>query len=986
MIRLALRLTIILPPILHGEDFSWPSGDDLTIDMVASHPVVAQPIFLNFDHRGRMWVAQYRQYPFPAGSTVVGKDRFWRSEYDKLPSPPGSPDYVPGKDRISIHEDTNGDGFFDKVSSFLDGLNFCTSFAHDHDGLWVLQPPYLLFYEDKNHDDQSDGPPTVHLRGFGIEDSHSLANSLTWGPDGWLYGANGSTTSLRVTVEGKDAPPVVRAGQLIWRYHPARRVFEIFAEGGGNNLSCEFDAVGRLYSGSNTRHVGFRYHQGAYYQKTFGKHGALSNPHTYGYLPGILHQKYARVTNSIIVYEGGALPSRFDGAMVFANPLTLGVGSYRPKLEGLNFSVTPNGIVEVSKDDKWFCPVYVDSGPDGALYVCDWYDEQCNHLKHSEGQLHANDGRLFRIRDRKSKPLKSFDLSRASVPELLEHLKSPNRWWREEARRILKNHRHREHAIPTLQKWLSQEDGHLALEALWCWGFIDDLSLPVFRMMLENENPHVRRWAIRLVTDRDDLTVSHVKAIEELVVREDDEEVLAQIASSAARMNVDDAFAILDPLMRKDSLGTNRSLSLLVWWAIEVHCDKDADRCVSLFKFDQVNPPLVVCWLIRRLASTGDEKNFNHCAWLFRLTGGFSDGEKKELWDQFNAAFEGRSLAMLSDQLKVELYHFPDLPFHLRLRVAPSNRKALERALKILEDPKADRGTLLRLIEYFGEVPHEKATPLLIKLIDSNNPKILDQIFASLQGIDSPVIGEAVLARLPTLPPAQLQAAGVLLLSRASWVDQWLDAAVSKEDLKSLLTPEVQSQIKLGEAPGHLDKLKALFPEMTKEARSFAEEIARLKIVLAEKREANVRNGHTIFSARCAACHELHAEGGKIGPSLTSYQREDLRTLIPSIVQPGREIREGFENYTLKTRDGRTLVGFLKSKTPTKVVLQPAGGAVVSVGAGQILTLEPSRTSLMPPGLLSGLSDQELIDFFTYLRSPQPLNLPGVGGFKPKTD
>ncbi|MDA7917844.1 c-type cytochrome [bacterium] len=253
-------------------------------------------------------------------------------------------------------------------------------------------------------------------------------------------------------------------------------------------------------------------------------------------------------------------------------------------------------------------------------------------------------------------------------------------------------------------------------------------------------------------------------------------------------------------------------------------------------------------------------------------------------------------------------------------------------------------------------------------------------------GIDSPVIGEAVLARLPTLPSAQFQAAGVLLLSRASWVDQWLDAAVSKEDLKSLLTPEVQSQIKLGEAPGHMDKLEALFPEMTKEARPFAEEIARLKIVLAEKREANVRNGRTIFLARCAACHELHAEGGKIGPSLTSYQREDLRTLIPSIVQPGREIREGFENYTLKTRDGRTLVGFLKSKTPTKVILQPAGGAAVSVGAGQILTLEPSRTSLMPPGLLSGLSDQELIDFFTYLRSPQPLNLPGVGGFKPKID
>lgn len=316
MMRIFFSFVLLSKACLQAKESSWPSGDDFTIDLVAVHPVVEQPIYLNFDQRGRMWVAQYRQYPFPAGSKVVGKDRFWRSEYDKMPSPPGHPDYVPGKDRISIHEDTNGDGAFDKVTPFLDGLNFCTSFARGHDGLWVLQPPYLLFYQDKDRDDQPDGPPQVHLRGFGIEDSHSLANSLTWGPDGWLYGANGSTTSLRVTVEGKEEPPLVRVGQLIWRYHPEKRLFEIFAEGGGNNLSCEFDSVGRLYSGSNTKHLGFWYHQGAYYQKTFRKHGELSNPHAYGYLPGILHKQYARVTNSIMVYEGGELPSRFEGAML----------------------------------------------------------------------------------------------------------------------------------------------------------------------------------------------------------------------------------------------------------------------------------------------------------------------------------------------------------------------------------------------------------------------------------------------------------------------------------------------------------------------------------------------------------------------------------------------------------------------------------------------------------------------------------------------
>ena len=984
MMRVFFFLITMLASILSAEDSSWQSGDDLTIDLLAAHPVVEQPIFLNFDHRGRMWVAQYRQYPFPAGSKVLGKDRFWRSEYDKLPSPPGTPGYVPGKDRITIHEDSNGDGSFDRVTPFLEGLNFCTSFAHDHDGLWVLQPPYLLFYEDKDHDDQPDGPPRVHLRGFGIEDSHSLANSLTWGPDGWLYGANGSTTSLRVTVEGNNDPPVVRAGQLIWRYHPTRKVFEIFAEGGGNNLSCEFDSVGRLYSGSNTRHVGFWYQQGAYYQKTFGKHGELSNPNTYGHLPGIFHKKYARVTNSIIIYEGGELPSRFDQAMVFANPLTLGVGSYRPKFDGLDITVTPNGIVDVRKDDKWFCPVYVDSGPDGALYLCDWYDDQCNHLKHSEGQLHANDGRIFRIRSRESKPRKSFDFSKASVDELLNHLKSPSRWWREEARRHLRNHRHRDLAIPTLQKWISEEQGQLALEAIWCWCFLDDLSAPAFRMALESQNPHVRRWAIRLATDNGDLTPSHIRAIQELVVQETDEEVLAQVASSAARMKADDAFAILNPLMRRKLMRTNRQLSLLTWWAIEPHCDHHPDRCVALFEYDKrfspeydwVNPPLILCRLIRRLAATGDEKNFDRCAKLFRLTNKFSYAERRELWIQFLAAFEGQSFSTLSQSLKLELAKQKTVPLHLQIRLAPADREASARALKVLEDPKANVGSRVRLIEYFGEARNEESTKRLIRLIDSNDPKILNQVFASLQGVDSPKVGKAVVARLKELPPASAKAAQVLLLSRNSWTDQWLNAAARDEEVKKLLSAAAQSRIRIGAEPGQLKKLNDLFPQVAEKKESSDQEIERIEKLLKGKGGADVRNGHKIFTARCAACHELHAEGGKIGPSLTSYQREDLRTLLPAIIQPGKEIREGFENHTLKTRDGRTLHGFLKSKNQRKVVLQPAGGAPVSVGVGQIKSLEQNRTSLMPAGLLSGLSDQELSDFFAYFRSPQPLNLP----------
>ena len=975
MIRTTSLFAISLISTVLAEESSWLSGDDLAIDLVASHPVVEQPIFLNFDHRGRMWVAQYRQYPFPAGSKVVGKDRFWRSEYDKLPSPPGHPEYVPGKDLISIHEDTNRDGSFDKVSSFLEGLNFCTSFAHDHGGLWVLQPPYLLFYEDKDRDDKPDGPPQVHLRGFGIEDSHSLANSLTWGPDGWLYGANGSTTSLRVTVEGKKDPPVVRAGQLIWRYHPKKKIFEIFAEGGGNNLSCEFDSVGRLYSGSNTAHVAFYYHQGAYYQKTFGKHGELSNPHTYGYLPGILHQKYARVTNSIMMYEGGELPARFEGAMVFANPLTLGVGSYRPKLDGLNFSVVPNGIVDVRKDDKWFCPVYVDTGPDGALYVCDWYDEQCNHLKHSEGQLHANDGRLFRIRARENKVLNKFDLSKLTLFELLEHLKGSNRWWREEARHALWRHKDREDALPTIEKWIAHEEGQLALEGLWCWSLIDGLAIPIFRKAMRSANPHVRRWAIRLAVDNGDLTPAHLAEVSKVLVAEEDLEVLAQTASSAARLPIQEAFSFLRPLLGNKSIRNNTQLSLLTWWAIEPHCENFSRECVALLLRKEVMAPKVFVRLNRWLAASGDLTNLKLSAEMLSAIGEFTKDEQRELWFHFDEAFKGRSFATIPDEMILALAGRTDLPLHLELRLFPQNRSVLNEALRQLEGLKKNRETLLRLIEYFGENPHPDATSKLLGLLDVKDARILIQIFASLQGIESPKIARAVLKRLPTLRPEEIKAAEILLLSRASWVSQWLGMATKDKVLKGLLTPALQKQIVSRAHPEHLQKLEILFPKATDPEKASEVEIQKVQAILAKSIKPNIRNGHALFKARCAACHVLHADGGDIGPSLTSYQREDLKTLLPSILEPSREIREGFENYILEVGDDRKLMGFLKTKNKRVVILQPAGGAPLTIAADQVLSLEPTRTSLMPPGLLNGLSEQELSDFFAYLRSPQPLNL-----------
>ena len=283
-------------------------------DLAATEPMVRQPLNLHFDERGRMWVVQYLQYPFPAGLKVTKYDQYLRAIYDKVPPPP--PNHIKGKDRITILEDTNGDGTFDKSKDFVSDLNIARSVVTGRGGVWVLNPPYLLFYPDKNRDDIPDGPPEVKLSGFGLEDTHSGANSLAWGPDGWLYGAHGSTCTA-------DVKGVKFLGQAIWRYHPVTGEFEVFAEGGGNTFSVEFDAQGRVFSGSNYGQTrGLHYAQGALYIKGWSKHGPAMSPYRFGWFEHMTHKGYEpRFPQAMLYYEGGAIP-QYEGHIVVGMALT----------------------------------------------------------------------------------------------------------------------------------------------------------------------------------------------------------------------------------------------------------------------------------------------------------------------------------------------------------------------------------------------------------------------------------------------------------------------------------------------------------------------------------------------------------------------------------------------------------------------------------------------------------------------------------------
>src|SRR2546423_1336322 len=161
--------------------------------------------------------------------------------FDVGPEPP--PRGPKGADRVTILEDTDGDGAADRARDFVDGLNLASGLAFGYGGVFVLQVPYLLFYPDRDRDDVPDGDPEVLLSGFGMEDAQSLANHLTWGPDGWLYGVSGSTCTNRVRG--------IEFQQGVWRYHPLSKKFELFCEGGGNLFGLTFDRDGNPIYATN---------------------------------------------------------------------------------------------------------------------------------------------------------------------------------------------------------------------------------------------------------------------------------------------------------------------------------------------------------------------------------------------------------------------------------------------------------------------------------------------------------------------------------------------------------------------------------------------------------------------------------------------------------------------------------------------------------------------------------------------------------------
>lgn len=956
---------------------------DLAVDLIAREPVIAQPVFLNFDERGRMWVVQYRQYPEPAGLKLMARDSIWRIRYDqKKPAPPyDTPEKAAfkGRDRITIHEDVKGDGSFSKVTTFVDGLNLTTAVCRGRDGVWVLSPPQLLWYPDANHDDLPDGPPTVVLDGFGIQDSHSIANSLRWGPDGWLYGAVGSTVTSDIVRPGLDAAPIAHmVGQGIWRYQPESRSFEIFAEGGGNTFGCEIDAKGRVYSGHNggdTR--GFHYAQGSYLRKGFDKHGDLSNPYAFGYFPAMPHNQIMRYSHNFVIYEGAALPAPYRGKLIAIDPMSNWLPLSEIKTRGATFETRDFGAI-IRTEDKKFRPVDLKHGPDGSLYLADWRDFQINHYRNHEGQITPDDGRIYRVRAADAKPgVPAFDLRQKSSLALVELLRHENRWWRESARQVLAERRDPAILAPLRAELARNTAGQFALEALWalhlCGGFDEPLACELFR----HPDPYVRLWAARLIGDTGAAKPATAQALAALAAHEPDVEVRSQLAASAKRFPAAIGLPMVGALLTHDVDASDLYLPLQLWWAVESKCATDRAAVLALFTpgaADSIwSRPLVqqhlASRLMRRFAAAGGDEDWASCAQLLALAPNAS--AQAELVKGFEQAFEGRALPVLPESLVTALVRTGRASLSLRMR--QRDPAALAQGLALVTDAAAPAVERVRAITTFGEVPVPAAAAKLSAALVDPKKDIVHAALAAAAAYDDAALTSAIIAGFPGFASEQRAVALSVLGSRRSAVAALLDSIERKTISVADVPTEVREKLLLvADAPLTARIERAFGRRVVAAPATDATEIDRL-LAAVRASEGDVYRGRSHFQQRCAACHRLYNLGGQIGPDLTAFNRDDLASLALAIVSPNAEIREGYEAFVLTQKDGTVQSGFLATQDPKRVVLRDMAGITISVERTEIASLTGLGTSLMPAGLITGLSDPELRDLFAYLRIMQPL-------------
>jgi putative membrane-bound dehydrogenase-like protein len=953
--------------------------------LVASEPDIAQPVAIEFDDRGRLWVIQYLQYPNPAGLERVKVDRYSRTAYDKVPEPP--PRGPKGADRITILGQQGQDGKATGAKDFVNGLNLASGIAFGHGGVFVLQVPYLLFYPDRNRDDIPDSNPEVLLTGFGMEDAHSVANSLTWGPDGWLYGCQGSTVTAKIRG--------IEFQQGVWRYHPITKKFELFCEGGGNSWGLDFDKDGELIYSTNLGEYRMLHAvQGGYYWKSFGKHGALHNPYTYGYFEHVPYKNFTggHVTVGGIIYQGDSFPEQFRGKYIAGDLLGHSVQWHYIEPWGSTFR-SGYGSELLTPHDTWFASSDVTMGPDGSVFVADWYDKRTAHPD-PDADWDRSNGRVYEISaaqppfDSIARNLKEserrndeFDLRSLPSRRLVELLGSSNDWFVRKARRVLADRRDRS-VIPVLRKQvLMSTNDHLALESLWALYVSGGFDQKLATKLLKHRNPAIRRWTVRFLGDENTVSPRVANELVQLTKTESDVHVRAQLACTAKRIAPSDGLPIAQTIIERDLDSADPYIPLLLWWAMEHHAIPGMESIVSQSSTtamwrSHIGRETILPRLMRRYAAASSDQSIAACATLLKSAP--DENGRKSLVAALDSALptsdrlQPHKSAALVSALQPEWTNKCNDASLIRVLARLGDKSAYERAVALVQDKSSKPELRISMLELLSQIGSESCVPTVLACINSAPESVQIAALSTLQSFPKADI-RIVLANYSQLTPGVRSKARDVLLSRGPWAQAYLEGIETGSYAKQEVSLDQLQKVALLNNTNLDAIVRKSWGNIS--AGTTEEKLADVRRFNNDLRAfaGDASHGHEIFQKTCGVCHRLFGEGAQIGPDLTGANRKDRDYLLVNIVDPSAVIRKEFVNFNLETGDGQTVSGLLASQDSDAVTLLMANGERCSFPRAKIKSLEESKTSLMPERLLHSLKPQELRDLFAYLQSDKPI-------------
>ncbi len=532
-----------------------PEGFEVSV--FAAEPDIAEPIAFCFDERGRIWIAENFNY---------------RTRRDHTADPVS---------RIQILEDTDGNGVFDTKKTFTDKLTFTSGLACGFGGVFVGSPPNLSFIPDADGDDTPDGPPQHLLDGWGINDRHETLNSFIWGPDGWLYGCHGVFTKSYVghigAVEAKRQ--FIDGG--IWRYHPVRKTFEIFARGLSNPWGFDFNEHGQAFATCCVIPHLFHIVQGGSYTKQSLPH---VNPHIYDDIKTIRDHTHLSAHGGARFYLADAFPKPYHNRLFMCNIHEHAV---------LTDVLEPNGSSFIGKHGDDFMPTNdlawvgfsVEIGPDGGVYILDWHDtDVCGNVVNF-----PNSGRVYRIMPKDARAMTPPNLKIMTDAELVAMQSHENDWYVRQSRTLL----HSRAAAGKLDRALVHSEldkifqnainSPKRLRAMWALQVTEGLSRNRFVELLSHEDPYVRSWAIQFLCDSSSLNAFEdaSKAVQATL----DDRVLEKfssmakndpspivrlyLASAVQRMPFAGRWSILEGLASHGEDVRDNNLPRMYWFALE---------------------------------------------------------------------------------------------------------------------------------------------------------------------------------------------------------------------------------------------------------------------------------------------------------------------------------------------------------------------------------------------------------------------------------